>query len=123
MSSDVFSSSAEIDDSYFTYSKITKKKKKRILASENSTHPKKIKFFVRNNNRYSSIAINGEITCITSIHTQINTETPEANDEIKSPTPIFIREVLNFFSFTQHFISLVGSDNFLFKSSTNVLQI
>ena len=43
--------------------------------------------------------------------------------KIKLPPPIFIREVLDFVSFRQQLISLIGSENFLFKSSTNALKV
>lgn len=43
--------------------------------------------------------------------------------KIKLPPPIFIREVLDIVSFRQQLISLIGSENFLFKSSTNALKI
>lgn len=96
-----------------------------MLSSENLIDPKKSKLLFVTSNRYSSFTVNKKTACSTPTHTQINAKTPEANNKIKikSPPPIFVREVLDLVSFRQNLISLIVSDNFLFKSSTNVLNI
>lgn len=123
-SSDLFNSSTEMEETDF----IQPKSSKRILSSGTPTDPKKPKLMFVTTNRYSSLTIDDDTTG-TSLHTQVNSEinsqTPEVNNEIKIklPPPIFIREVLNFVSFRKKLISLIGSENFLFKSSTNALKI
>ncbi|KAL4132549.1 hypothetical protein QTP88_009678 [Uroleucon formosanum] len=105
-SSDVFNSSAEMEEPDFTQPKTTK----RILSSGTSTDPKKCKPLFVTTNRYSSLTIDDDATGGTSLNTQINSEinsqTLEVNNEIKIklPPPIFIQ-------------------NFLFKSSTNALKV
>jgi len=124
-SSDVFNSSTEMEETDF----IQPKSSKRFLSSGTPTDPKKPKPMFVTTNRYSSLIIDDDTTGSTSLHTQVNSEinsqTPEVDNEIKIklPPPIFIREVLDFVSFRKKLISLIGSENFLFKSSTNALKI
>lgn len=124
-SSDVFNSSTELEESDFTQTKTTK----RIRSSETPTDPKKSKPMFVTTNRYSSLTIDDDATGNTSLHTQINSginsQTPEVNNEIKIklPPPIFIREVLDSVRVNQQLTSLIGSENFLFKSSTNALKV
>jgi len=72
-----------------------------------------------------SFTIDDDTTGSTSLHTQINSQTLEVSSEIKIklPPPIFIHEMLDFVSFRKKLISLIGSENILFKSSTNLLKI
>ncbi|KAL4108272.1 hypothetical protein QTP88_018503 [Uroleucon formosanum] len=124
-SSDVFNSSTEMGETDFTQLKSSK----RILSSGTPTDSKKPKPMSVTTNRYSSLNIDDDTAGSTSLHTQVNSEinfqTPEVNNEIKIklPPPIFICELLDFVSFRKKLISLIGSENFLFKSSTNALKI
>ncbi|VVC41724.1 Hypothetical protein CINCED_3A014955 [Cinara cedri] len=112
-----------MEESEFIQPKTTK----RILYSGTPADPKKYKPMFVTANRYSSLTIDDDATGKTSLHTQsnfgINFQTPEVNNEIKLPPPIFIREVLDFVSFRQQLIFLIGPENFLFKSSTNALKV
>lgn len=122
VSSDVFNPSMEMDETGFTP---VQSKTKRILSSEYPADPKKSKPMFVTTNRFSPLATNEENSYSAPIPTQSNEEIIEVNNEIKikSPPPIFVRGVLDFFNFRLMLISLIGSENFLFKSSTNVLKI
>lgn len=72
-------------------------------------------------NIFSALAINEGISKFIYIPQQFTTKSSETKSQIKiNPSPrIFVREVLDFIGFRHLLITLIGSINFLFKSSKN----
>jgi hypothetical protein len=77
-------------------------------------------------NRYSPLVTNDNVENISTLSPPIN-NTDDINDaqtpKIKLPPPIFVRDLLDFAGFRNTLIELIGSENFTFKSSTNVIKI
>lgn len=107
----------------------TKNKQERLLSSSKSDTPeyKKIKLVFITINRYSPLATNDDIYVpLESTSTPTNNIINNVEDQptkIKLPPPIFIRGILDFVSFRNQIIDLIGSKNIIFKSSTNNLKI
>lgn len=52
-----------------------------------------------------------------------STPNDDQNAKRKLPPPIYVRGVLDFVGLCNELIKLIGTDNFIFKSSTNDLKI
>ncbi|VVC42920.1 Pre-C2HC domain [Cinara cedri] len=121
--SDVFNDSPENECDVF---ETPKKTAKRHLSSTKSngqeTDNKKPMFATTN--RFTPLATNDQIDPFTSPpQAPSNTDNCEAPTRANLPPPIIVRGVLDFISFRDELVRLVGSDNFFFKSSTNDLKI
>lgn len=103
-----------------------KKQTKRHLSSpksETQEHKKNKPIFVTANRYFplSTDVISHEPSEPHS-NNNINIEA-EQPTKIKLPPPIFVRGILDFVGFRNQLIDLIGSENFIFKSSTNNLKI
>jgi len=114
-----------MDETNFEFPK-TKNKQKRLLSSPKSETPefKKNKPMFITVNRYSPLATNDDIyiSPVPPNNNNINNEEVQPI-KIKLPPPIFVRGILDFVGFRNQLINLIGSVNFIFKSSTNNLKI
>ena len=122
-SSDIFTSSVEIDGNNFVF---PKNKHKRLHSSpkSNTQEHKKNKPMFITVNRYSPLFTEDNILESSDTHadniTNIDVDQPA---KIKLPPPIFVRGILDFVGFRNQLIDLIGSENFIFKSSTNNLKV
>jgi len=93
---------------------------KRNLSSDEPPIPKKNKPLFVTSNRYACLNVDDDRD-ITTEHA----DPTVINKEIKtpSPPPIIVNGTNDFVSLRTNLINLIGSKNFLFKSSTNNLKI
>jgi len=123
VSSDVFTPGVEIDENNFEFQN---NKHKRLLSSPKSDtqeHKRNKPMFITAN-RYSPLTTDDNIIESCDTHTE-NTANIEVDQpaKIKLSPPICIRGILDFVGFRKQFIDLIGSKNFILKSSTNNLKI
>lgn len=123
-SSDVFITSGEMDDeTNFEFPK-TNNKPKRHLSSAKSPHEhKKNKPLFVTINRYSPLVTDDNNLESNEIDTNNRTNDEDQPVKIKLPPPIFVRGILDFVGLRNQLVVLIGSENFIFKSSTNNLKI
>lgn len=123
VSSDVFTPGVGIDENNFEF---PNNKHKRLLSSPKSDtqeHKRNKPMFITAN-RYSPLSTEDNIIESSDTHTH-DTANIEVDQpaKIKLPPPIFIRGILDFVGFRNQLINLIGSENFVFKSSTNNLKV
>lgn len=123
-SSNVFNSSAEIDESQVILPRDLHPNETFHLPTTQNLKKNKSIFITAN--RYSPLATENENNENSSHYSQGNvaeiTDDSPSN-KIKLPPPIFVRGVLDFVELRNQLIKLIGSENFSFKLSTNDLKI
>lgn len=107
--------------------KNTSKLKRALLLSSSPTSPKttknkQVKFV--SENRYSPISVDDNtVPDLASNQSTTNIIESDEKQLVPAPPPIFVSNIDNFIKLRTDLINLIGTQNFLFKSTTKNLKI